>query len=118
MVAGSSARAREGLERHQWVVEAELYRTFVIFGRRSDYSRVIVQGVAETFLIDKGEVVCPFCPRPCEELVNNPLGNVALENIWLAVFKGEDNTVCVGISPVTRFYQEGCWGRGEVRGGK
>ena len=39
------------------------------------------QGVAETFLIDKEEVVCPFCPRPCEDLVNNPLGNVALENI-------------------------------------
>jgi hypothetical protein len=104
MVAGSSARAREGLERHQWVVEAELYRTFVIFGRRSDYSSVIVQGVAETFLIDKGEVVCPFCPRPCEDVVNNPLGNVALENIGWPFSKERTIqycTVCVGISPVT-----------------
>lgn len=81
MVAVSSARGREGLERHQWVVEGELYRTFVIFGRRSDYSGVIVQALPKLFLSIKDWRSAPFA-RGCGcTLVNNTLRNVALDHI-------------------------------------
>jgi hypothetical protein len=90
MIAGSSAREREGLERHQWVVEGGLLRTFVILGRRSGFwsHRSVV---AETFLIDKGLAVSPFCPRLCEDLGKQPIGERRTGSHWVAIVKEEDN---------------------------
>lgn len=106
MVGGSSARGREGLERHQWVVEGELYRTFVIFGRRSDYSGVIVQALPKLSLSIKDWRSAPFARGCGSTLVNQHIEERHIGSYWLAVVKGED--IVRLISPVTRLEQVGC----------